>query len=714
MDYYFDKTTPPQIKSGHLKLGGSNNKGEEITLNNRYLIRNGKPWIPVMGEIHFSRLDPKDWEDELLKMKAGGVCLISTYVFWIYHEEIEGEMNFTGACDVGAFVRLCKKCGLDVVLRIGPWAHGECRNGGFPDWLLKKEFPLRQNHPEYLKLAEGWYRAVEQQVRGLLYQDGGPIVAVQLENELTDQAEHLRKLKEIAIKVGLTVPLYTVTGWNSVYGARIPQEEVLPVFGGYPEAPWTGHTKQLEPSPHFFFHHMRNDSAIGTDLLPVTEGEQEELPYTDYPFATCELGGGIEVTQHRRPKISGEDIYSISLVKIGDGNNLPGYYMYHGGTNQMGKKSTFQESKASGYPNDCLILSYDFQAALGEYGLLRPQYRMLKGLHQFLNNFMEEFAPMDSFLQAEPVVDPHDTSSLRYAMRTDGKAGFVFVNNYQRLTTLAPHKQVRFCVPSDGKEFVFPEKGMSISEGESFFVPFQWEIGGQVLDYATAQPICRQGNTFFFMALSTVCEYCLEGQCVTVETPGLESGFEWGSIKIVTLTKDQALHCYQDDGQRVYVARQDLYFKGGQVVSYGNGPDLSYWKWNGEAFDFYPCFRSEERGNVLVQEISAPGFTSEHFWELEAGGARPVKQWSVKTDQKNGLLKIYYVGDVAQLYVDGKLVADAYYYGDAWEVPAALLEGKEAVLMISELKPDIYLETNKKAGLELEKIEYVPYYEETL
>ena len=56
------------------------------------------------------------------------------------------------------------------------------------------------------------------------------------------------------------------------------------------------------------------------------------------------------------------DIYAIALVKLGVGNNLPGYYMYHGGTNKLGKKSTFQESKATGYANDYPVLSYDFQA----------------------------------------------------------------------------------------------------------------------------------------------------------------------------------------------------------------------------------------------------------------------------------------------------------------------------------------------------------------
>ena len=61
----------------------------EYGFNSRYLTRDGKPWFPVMGEIHYSRVKREDWKSELYKMKAGNVSVISTYVIWIHHEEIE-------------------------------------------------------------------------------------------------------------------------------------------------------------------------------------------------------------------------------------------------------------------------------------------------------------------------------------------------------------------------------------------------------------------------------------------------------------------------------------------------------------------------------------------------------------------------------------------------------------------------------------------------
>ena len=109
-----------------------------VRVNSRYLTRNGRPWFPVSGELHYSRLPRECWETELDKMKAGGIQIVSTYVFWIHHEEIKGQFRFDGNLNVGEFIDLCRERGLEVALRVGPWAHGECRNGGHPDWIVRE------------------------------------------------------------------------------------------------------------------------------------------------------------------------------------------------------------------------------------------------------------------------------------------------------------------------------------------------------------------------------------------------------------------------------------------------------------------------------------------------------------------------------------------------------------------------------------------------
>ena len=669
MIYKFKEFKDEPLLINHLNMGGKNPKGEEINVTSRYFTRNGKPWIGVMGEFHFSRYSRENWHRELAKMKAGGITIVSTYLFWIYHEEIEGKMDFGGDNDIRAFIEECKDVGLDVVIRIGPWAHGECRNGGFPDWLLKKDYKLRDNNEEYLAIVKKWYQSIYNEVKGLFYKDGGNIIAVQIENEFVDNAEHLAKLKEIAVECGFIAPIYTVTGWNSASGAKIPVDEVVPVFGGYCEAPWENHMNRLSPSPHYFFNRMRNDSAIGTDLIAKTQSDGWQLPYERYPFATCELGGGIEVTHHRRPIIKPMDIYAVSLVKLGDGNNLVGYYMYHGGTNKIGELSTFNETKATGYPNDYPILSYDFQAPLSEYGEVREQYGLLNMLHMFVNDFGEEFAPMIA-VDSGNTVAADDTNSLRYGMRTDGKRGFVFVNHYQRLTELADIENA--VISAENVEF----PPIDVKGEVSFFMPFNMKMGDSVLEYATAQPLCKCDDTYFF-----------------AEIPNIKAEYKFskGSANIVTVPFENAKYMRKLNGTVYIGGGCNLYEENGQIHSVEDGEYICQ-KWNGSEFETVKIIQSAKQSNVEITGVENAPFEPKYKEELCIGGERELTWKKINVDGGYGFAEIDYVGDVAQIYADGELVADDYYYGKTWRVPCKLLYGKECYMVISEMKDDFYKE----------------------
>lgn len=152
--------------------------------NSHYLEKGGKPWFPVMGEFHYSRYKEMFWEESLRKMKAGGITIVSSYIIWIHHEEEEGVFDFTGCRNLRQFLFLCKKTGVYMFLRLGPWAHGEIRNGGFPDWLKEKEgIGLRCDDEVYLGYVKRYWENVFEQVKGFLYDEGGPVIGVQIENE---------------------------------------------------------------------------------------------------------------------------------------------------------------------------------------------------------------------------------------------------------------------------------------------------------------------------------------------------------------------------------------------------------------------------------------------------------------------------------------------------------------------------------------------------
>lgn len=685
MKYRFQDYRQTEMLEGHLKLGGSNDKGERIEVNSSYITRGGKPWIPVMGEFHFSRYQKDVWKKELRKMKAGGITVVSTYLFWIYHEERKGTFDFTGNNDLRAFLMDCKEAGLEVLVRIGPWCHGECRNGGFPDWLLKEGIRLRTNAPEYLELVRLWYSQIAKQLEGLYYKDGGNIIGIQLENEFCSDAGHLAMLKMIAAGCGMEVPLYTVTGWNSAVGAKIPVDEVLPVFGGYCDAPWEQSLEQMPPSSHYFFNSMRNDTAIGSDISAQLEKDSWQLPYERYPFATCELGGGMQVTHHRRPLVRGMDVYAISLVKLAVGNNLPGYYMYHGGSHRIGELSTLQESRRTGYPNDYPILSYDFQAPLSEYGEAREHYGLLNLLHLFLQDFQESFAPM-SYREAERQVSREDISSLRYGIRQDAKGGYVFVNHYQRLTELADVKDVEI----DTGDVVFPP--IDVCGEVSFFMPFCMEVGSRILKYATAQPVCREGDTYFFAEIPGIAaQYCFEGGEEHWAEAGKDSMLEAEGVRIVTLPFGEAVYLRRIDG-RIYLGNGcNLYGMDGEIHAVQEG-SFGYCLWDGERFEEFFTEREYQPPRMEAESVECPPFVHEYMEELQIGGERRVTWKKMTVEGKDGFIEVSDACDVSQIYVDGRLVADNYYYGVPWRVPAALLDGKECYLGLSEMKEDFYRE----------------------
>src|SRR5579872_4943252 len=144
--------------------GGISPDGHSLGANSRYLMRDGQPWFAIMGEFHYSRYPEAHWEEELLRMKAAGIRIVSTYVFWIHHEEVEGQFDWSDRRDLRRFVELAGRHGLYVWVRVGPWDHGEVRNGGLPDWILHKA-ATRQNDPVYLKGVQRFYGEIGRQLK---------------------------------------------------------------------------------------------------------------------------------------------------------------------------------------------------------------------------------------------------------------------------------------------------------------------------------------------------------------------------------------------------------------------------------------------------------------------------------------------------------------------------------------------------------------------
>lgn len=612
----------------------------------KYLRKNGEPWFPVMGEIHYSRYAADSWKDELLKMKAGGITVVSTYTIWIHHEEIEGAWDFTGCRDIRRFVETCRDCGLYLFLRIGPWCHGEVRNGGFPDWLLHKDFETRTNDERYFKEVEIWYSRIYEQTAGLLLKDNGPIIGIQIENEYghcggmtgKEGEKHMERLLAMAKKTGFDVPLYTATGWGGAVTAGM-----IPVMGGYVDAPWDPRTVELEPSGNYVITHERNDHAIGSDF---GSGGGITFDVKKFPYLTAELGGGLQPTYKRRPVPASHDIGAETLVKLASGVNLLGYYMYHGGTNPKGRLSSLQESKETGSLNDLPELSYDFFAPIGEHGRITPVYGELKLYALFAADFGKTFCRMDSHIPADNSAEPEDMDSIRYAWRyaeQDGMAsGYLFVNNYVRHHVMAEHPAHTFTLGSISFT-------LNLHNGDYVFLPFNMQTGDALLEKALATPLCILHNekpvyVFYRTAAS--------GTAADEALYQFKDG-KWPSdAEILTLTREEAEHAYKIS----YRGKEHLVITHAALVEDGSG--IYLYGGDDMAFTVSPPLQVPpvELKKQPVPEVTAKLVNTTETtktYELTVGS------W----DGNDCYVSIYYNGNGARLYENGRLAADNLFCG---------------------------------------------------
>ncbi|SFR52905.1 beta-galactosidase [Microbacterium azadirachtae] len=154
-----------------------------LTHEDGVLLRHGTPFRMLSGAVHYFRIHPDQWEDRLRRLAAMGANTVDTYVPWNFHERVEGDVDFTGWRDVERFIRLAGDVGLDVFVRPSPYICAEWSNGGIPSWLSARTGALRTSDPVFLAAVDAWYDALIPRLAPLQAAHGGPITAVQIENE---------------------------------------------------------------------------------------------------------------------------------------------------------------------------------------------------------------------------------------------------------------------------------------------------------------------------------------------------------------------------------------------------------------------------------------------------------------------------------------------------------------------------------------------------
>ncbi len=519
---------PKPVKKGHFNYS---NIESPYGVNTQYFTKDGKPYTIIAGEMHFSRVPRERWRETLLKMRECGVNTVSNYVFWNYHEEEKNAFDFRGNRDISAFLQICKDINMPCILRIGPWCHGEVIRGGLPkriNLMVKK----RCDHPEYLKEVRDYWRVLYKEMYPFL--DGKTVIGLQLENEYTGSTEHIRTLRKLAEEIGFKVPFFTMTAWPS----GKPDNDFLPMMGGYPDAPWTHGKTALKPNNRFAISPAKTEDEIGGDLFKSNTAKKGA--YDDVPYAFCETGPGNQVTQHRRPYIGEKDGYGVCFAKFASGANWLGYYMFCGGTNPNDR--LMQENRLTGYPNNYPIIDYDFQAPISRYGVCRSHGDRLRLMHLFINEFDNEICTKQAYFPEWKSNDKTDISFLKCSVRADEQgSGYFFASTYEKALKYNDFKDVNVTFKIGDKIVKLPDA--DIKAGTMFFYPFYVQLGSVHFDYILAQPIVKtkaDGKTVcYFAQCEGIAPKCSVNE-KEIPLDFSDEGTEIDDVKIIVISYEKA------------------------------------------------------------------------------------------------------------------------------------------------------------------------------
>lgn len=200
-------------RSRHARHARAKVEREPPRVDENGVFVDGKPFRFLSGEMHYFRIPRENWKDRIEKLKACGLNTLATYVPWNLHQPSEDEFYFDGIADLDAYLKLCKEEGLKVMLRPSPYICAEWDFGGLPAWLLKdRNLTIRCSDPKYLAAVKKYYDKLFEIVKPHFCNNGGAVVAIQLENEydnFADDAEYIEFLRDYVLNTGFKGIIYS-------------------------------------------------------------------------------------------------------------------------------------------------------------------------------------------------------------------------------------------------------------------------------------------------------------------------------------------------------------------------------------------------------------------------------------------------------------------------------------------------------------------------
>lgn len=370
-----------------------------LSYADRKLYKNGQEYRIIAGAIHYFRVHPEQWQDRIDRLVAMGVNTLDTYVAWNFHQPKKDQApDFTGWRDLAKFITIAGDAGLDVIVRPGPYICAEWDNGGFPSWAISDpNMVLRSSDPLFTNVIEEWFDALIPVIEPLQASKGGPVVAVQIENEYGsygDDKEYLRWNRTALQNRGITELLFTADGGTDYYldGGALPDTWATATLG-----------------------------SRGDESDQIWQRRRPTEPFFNVEFWNGWFDHWSE-THHTR---AAEDA-AAEVKKILDVGGSVCLYMAHGGTNF---------GLGSGANHDQVIqptiTSYDSDAPIAEDGVLTPKFFAMR--KEFFDAQKRELTPVPEHLLAP--VKVQDAATLA---TTPGASLLNLINAIEPVKSVKP------------------------------------------------------------------------------------------------------------------------------------------------------------------------------------------------------------------------------------------------------------------------------------
>ena len=333
-----------------------------LSWNKDSFLLDEQPHLIISGAMHYPRVVPELWRDRLRRLRAMGCNTVETYVFWNFHERSQGEWDFTGPRDLRRFIEIAAEEGLNSIVRPGPYVCAEWEFGGFPAYLLRDgAMRVRCMYQPYLDAVSRYFDELLPQITPLQSSQGGPVLAVQVENEygsFGNDHTYLAWCENALRERGVDVPLFTSDGPSArmLSGGTLPHILKTVNFGSKPAES---------------FEILRQSGHEGP--LMCMEFWNGWFDHWGEEHHTRDLTDAAETLEE--------------MLKL---NASVNFYMAHGGTNfglwaGANHFGTLQPT----------VTSYDYDAAIAEDGTLTPKFFAYREV-------ISRYAPVPDDLPAQP------------------------------------------------------------------------------------------------------------------------------------------------------------------------------------------------------------------------------------------------------------------------------------------------------------------------